>query len=247
MAFSIKQFIPFLNLETEQISDTCFRHAHKIGEIFQLLQESRTVLKITLPDSDKTFSSNILAVDVANNQFTLDEIYPLDGHKLFERAGTLIAYGELRGARISFETRRISSDHSRPIASYNCQIPESISYIQRRVEYRVPVPAAHVLQVTAEHRQSHQLMQGSLHDLSTQGIGIVFNTAHTIKPGDQLTHCQLMLPNNESVNFTMNVRHIESTTPGTIRVGGAFLELDNRSSEIIRRLVRQLERANIKS
>jgi c-di-GMP-binding flagellar brake protein YcgR len=246
MAFSLKQFIPFLNLETEQVSDGDIRHNQKINGIFQLLKENRTPLRITLPDSNKAFSSNILAVDLANRLFTLDEIYPVDGHKLFESTGMLIAEAELRGAKITFEARLVSSDNSRPIASYNCQIPESVSYIQRRGEYRVSVPPSHMLQITAEHRKTRQLLQGNLTDLSTQGIGVNFNTAHTIKPGDQLTNCHLLLPTNETVDFAIEVRHIESTALDTIRVGGTMLELDNRSGELINRLVRQLERANIK-
>lgn len=247
MAFSLKQLIPFLNLETEQVSDGDFQHNQEINHVFQLLKETRTALKITLPDSNKAFSSSILAVDLANGQFTLDEIFPVDGHKLFESIGILIAHAELRGARITFEARLVSLDNSRPIASYNCQIPESISYAQRRGEYRVSVPPTHMLEVTAEHRKTRQLLQGNLTDLSTQGIGVNFNTSHTIKPGDQLTNCHLLLPTNESVKFAIEVRHIESTALDTIRVGGTLLELDNRSGELISRLVRQLERAKIKS
>ncbi|WP_455223346.1 flagellar brake protein [Kaarinaea lacus] len=247
MAFSLKQFIPFLNPETEQVSDVNFRHSQKICEIFQLLKETRTVLTVKLPDSKKQFSSSIIKVDLEKKQFTLDEIYPVDGHKLFENTGKLIALAELHGARISFETCRITSDNSRQISSYQCHIPESVSYIQRREEYRVSVHSTQIIQITAEHRETNQLVQGRVCDISPQGIGIVFNTAHTIKPGDQLNRCQLMLPRNDSVNFSLDVRHIESTTPGTIRVGGSFLDLTTRSREIISRFVRHLERASIKN
>ena len=247
MAFSLKQFIPFLSLETEQISDADYRHPQKINEIFQLLKESRALLKINLPEANKSYTSTILAVDTTNRQFTLDEIFPEDGHKLFESTGQLIAHAEIQGARISFETRRINTDNSRSISSYNCQFPDSIAYIQRRAEYRVPIHAPHLIRVTAEHQPSKQILQGHLYDISMLGIAIVFKTSHIIKPGEQLQHCQLKLSTNEIVIVTLDVRHIESTTPGTIRVGGSFTELNTRSREVLNRFIRQMERAGIKS
>jgi len=247
MAFSLKQFIPFLGLEKENVSNTKIQHSQKIGEIFQLLKESRTVLKVTLSNSRKSFSSSILDVDIGKGLFTLDEIYPRDGHKLFEKIGKMIATTELRGTRFSFETSRIASDNSKQISSYQCRIPELISYIQRREEYRVPVQSTQIIEITVEHRETSQLIQGRVCDISTQGIGIIFNSSHTIKPGDQLKRCQLAVSRNESVNFTLDVRHIESTMPGSIRVGGEYLDLTTRSREIIGRLVRQIERTGIKN
>lgn len=247
MAFTLRQFIPFLNLETEHVSDTNVQHSQKIGEIFQLLKDSRTVLKVTLPDTKKSYSSSILDVNLAHRKFILDEIYPADGHKLFEKIGKLTASTELRGTSISFEASRITTDNSRQIASYECHMPDSVSYVQRREEYRVPVHSAQIIQITAEHRETNQLVQGRICDLSTQGIGIIFNSPHTIKPGDQLNRCKLVLSRGESVTFTLAVRHIESTSPDSIRVGGAFLDLTTRSRELIGRLVRQLERASIKN
>lgn len=247
MAFSLKQFIPFLNLESEQVSDIHFGHAQKIDEIFQLLKETRTVLNLNLPGTNKSFTSNILAVDTTNRHFVLDEIYPEEGHKLFESSGTLIAHAELRGTRISFTTCRLSSDYARHMSSYNCKIPETISYFQRRSEYRVLIHPAHLLHITAEHQRTNQILQGHVYDVSLQGIGVVFKTAHIFKPGDQMQRCRLVLPSNDTVSFTLDVRHIESTSPGCIRVGGSFKELNGRAREIIGRLVRQMERVNIKS
>jgi hypothetical protein len=80
-----------------------------------------------------------------------------------------------------------------------------------------------------------------------QGIGIVFKTNHIIKPCDQLQRCQLILSSDETISFTLDVRHIESTAPGSLKVGGSFQELNSRSRDIIGRFVRRMERAIIKS
>ncbi|MCI0505949.1 MAG: flagellar brake protein [Gammaproteobacteria bacterium] len=247
MAFSLKQLIPFLNPATDLVSDANLRNTQKINELFQLLKESRTVLNISLPGTNKSFTSNILAVDTESRKFVLDEIFPEDGHTLFENIGKLAVHAEIRGARISFEACRLSSEYSRRISSYSCQIPESISYSQRRAEHRVLIHPAHLIQFSAKHQNTNQILQGHLYDISMQGIGIVFKATHIIKPGDQLQRCQLTLSTKETVSFTLDVRHIESTIPGCIKVGGSFRELDSRSRDIVGRFVRQMERTIIKS
>lgn len=247
MAFSIKQFIPFFNPDTDQISDVNFSHTQKIIELFQLLKLERTVVKINLPEAKQPYTSSILAVDEHKMEFTLDEILPNDGHKLLQQYGRLIAHAQIRGAKLSFDTYLIGSEKTKQFSSYICHLPETVSYIQRRSEFRIPINAPHYVPVTAEHEPSHQVLQGHTYDVSMNGICIVFKTPHIIKPGEQLIRCQLQLSTKEKINFTLDVRHIESTLPGSIRVGGRFKDLSTSSQDIISRFVRQMERAALKN
>jgi len=246
MAFSIKQFIPFFSSDTDQISDVNFSHTQKIFELFHLLKQERIVLKISLPESKQIYTSSVLDVDEKKVEFTLDEIFPTDGNKLLQQYGRLIAHAQVRGAKLSFETYLIGSEKTKQFSSYICHLPETVSYIQRRSEFRIPINAPHFVQVTAEHEPSQQILQGRAYDISMNGICIVFKTPHVIKPGEQLIRCQLQLSSKENVNFTLDVRHIESTSPGSIRVGGCFKEFSAHSLEIISRFVRQMERVALK-
>ena len=247
VAFSLKQFIPFFNPDSDQISDINFSNTQKIGELFQVLKQERSVLKITLPESKQVYTSNVLAIDEKGKQFTIDEILPQDGQKLLQQYGRFIAHTQVRGAKLSFDTYLIGSEKSKQFSSYICHLPETVSYIQRRSEFRIPINAPHFVQVTATHEQSNQELRGHAYDVSINGICIVFKTPHVIKPGDQLILCQLELSTKETINFTLDVRHIESTSPGSIRVGGSFKELSAHSREIISRFVRQMERAALKN
>ena len=246
MAISIRQLLPNFHPEKEQVNDINFRNQPKIVEIFRFLKEENAVLKIKLPDTDKEFSSNIIDIDDKNLYFKLDEIFPEDGHNIFSRHGRLIAHAQVRGINVSFNTSLIQADKSGQFINYLCDIPDTISYIQRRIEYRVQIHATHLVQVTAQHQTTKQLLKGIVHDISLQGIGIMFKTHHIIKPGEQLIHCKLPLSNNNMVNFTLDVRHIQSKSPDTIHVGGNFKELDPRSSEIISKFVREMERMAIR-
>ncbi|WP_455201701.1 flagellar brake protein [Kaarinaea lacus] len=247
MAFSLKQFIPFLNPDTDQIADENFSHTQKIIELFHILKQERTVLKISLPESKQTYTSSVLAVDESKMEFTLDEILPQDGHKLLQQYGRLIAHTQVRGSKLSFETYLIGSEKSKQFSSYICHLPETVSYTQRRSEFRIPINAPHFVQVTAEHEPLKKILRGHAYDVSMNGICIVFKTPHVIKPGDQLIRCQMQLSTRENINFTVDVRHIESTSPGSIRVGGCFKDLSSGSQEIISRFVRQMERVALRN
>ena len=247
MAFSIKQFIPFINPDSDQISDENFSHTQKIVALFQLLNQERTVLNINLPEGHQAYTSSVLAVNESKMEFTLDEIFPHEGHKRLQQYGRFIANAQVRGAKLSFETYLIGSEKTKQFSSYICHLPETISYVQRRSEFRIPINAPHYVQVSAVHEPSHQVLRGHAHDVSMNGICVVFKTPHIIKPGEQLIRCQLQLSTKESINFTLDVRHIESTSPGSIRVGGCFKDLSARSREIISRFVRQMERTALKS
>ena len=248
MAISLKQLFPQFNPETEQISDPDFRNQSKINNLFQLLLDENSAIKIRFQGNGKTFSSCITDVDIKNGLFALDELHPVDGHKMLLSTGNFIANAIIKGVNVSFHTSLIKTDRKGQFNSYNCDIPNSISYIQRRREYRVKVYPPQSIMVTAQYKSSAQMLQGHVHDVSLQGIAVDFSGDHdtNIKPGDQLTNCKVNLPKKEMIGVTLEVRHIESTTSGKIRVGGLFKDLNTRSEEIICRFVRQMERAAIK-
>ncbi len=246
MGISIRQLFPQFNPESEQISDTDFRNQSKINSLFQLLCDESTVLKIDLQGSKVSYSSCITAVDLKNSLFTLDELHPADGNRLLLSTGNFIAHGIIKGVNVSFHTSLIKLNKTKQFNFYSCDIPNSISYIQRRQEYRIRIGEPQSIQVTAQHDKTSQLLQGKIHDISMQGMGVDFKTTQVMKPGDHLTNCKLELPKGESIGFTLEVRHIESTKVGVFRIGGKFKELNARSEDIICRFVREMERAAIK-
>lgn len=248
MGISLKQLFPQFNPEIEQISEPDFRNQSKINNLFQLLCEENTALKLRFQGNKKNYSSCILDVDAKNGLFTIDELHPVEGHKLMLSNGVYIAHAIIKGVSISFHTSLIKTERKGQFSRYICDIPNSISYIQRRCEYRVKVFPPQSISVTAQYKTSAQLLQGYISDVSLKGLAIDFSENHNarIKPGDQLTNCKLNLPKNEIIGITLEVRHIESTITGKVRVGGLFKGLNTRSEEIICRFVREMERTAIK-
>ncbi|MGD8566936.1 MAG: flagellar brake protein [Gammaproteobacteria bacterium] len=247
MAFSLRQIFPFLGPGSEQASDVDLRDNGKIVELFKLMRDERIIVNIRFPDTDMDYSSRIVEIDDDGSRFALDEILPDKGNTLLCKKREVVANARVRDAQISFKAQLISAQNANQFQTYWCSIPDSINYTQRRSDYRVPVNPVNLYGVTAEHEPSHRLLRGQVHDISAQGIGIAFKSSHIIKPGDRLIRCQLSLSDNEKIKFTLGVCHIESTTPGSIIVGGSFMELDNRSRQSLSRFVRQMERAAIKS
>lgn len=246
MALSLKRLFNNFHPEPEQVADGIVNNHAKIVEVLGLLKQEDAKLKINFAGSKKDFSSHIIAVDKKNLCFTLDEIFPEDAHLLFSRSGNLIAQSKVQGATVSFQSSLIRASRSRQFTTYVCDIPDSISYIQRRNEYRVLVPSAHLVRAVAQHAPSRQILQGRVHDISLNGICLAFKSRHIIKPGEQLTHCKLPVGSDQVITFTLEVRHIESNSTDTIHVGGKFSDLTARSSELISRFVRELERIAIR-
>ena len=211
-----------------------------------MLQE-HVILNIKFPDADRDYSSRIVQVDEENFRFALDEFFPEDGNTILRKKREVIIHTSIHGAQISFNAQLLSSRNVQQFHTHWCGIPDSIAYIQRRADYRVPVSAVHPYQVTAEHESTHQLMHGNVHDVSIHGMGILFKAPHIIKPGERLVRCHLSLSPNEKIKFNLDVCHIESTKPGAIIAGCSFVELNNRSRELISRFVRQMERAALKN
>lgn len=246
MGISLKQLFPQFNSETEQVSDADFRNQSKINTLFQLFLEENTVLRINFRDSKKNFSSCVISVDLKNSCFTMDELHPNDGHKLLASNGSFIAHAIVKGVNVSFQTSLIKLERNGQFNFYICDIPPSISYLQRRNEYRVRICEPHCYEVTAQHSNSTQILQGKIYDISMKGMAVTLSTSQVIKPGDSLTNCKISLPKGESVGVTLEVRHVQSTKAGTCRIGGRFRELNARSEDIICRFVREMERAAIK-
>lgn len=248
MVISLKQLFPQFNPSTEQLSDPDFRNQAKINTLFQLLHEENTALKLKFQGSNISFSSCVIDIDVKNATFTLDELHPVNGHKLLLSTGNYIARANVKGVNISFHTSLLKTERNGQFNSYVCDIPGSISYMQRRREYRVRIHPPHSFDLTAQYKNSPEILQGHIYDISLQGIAIDFPDNLNIdpRPGDQLANCKLGVSKNDSINFTLEVCHIQSTTGGKIRIGGHFKDLNTRSEEIICRFVREMERASIK-
>ena len=246
MGISLKQLFPQFNPETEQLSDADFRNQSKINSLFQLLRDESTILKINFRGNKNSYRSCVVAVDIKNSCFTIDELHPVEGHKLLASNGAYIAHANVKGVNISFHTSLIKLQRNGQFNSYVCDIPPSISYLQRRNEYRVKIYEPQSFQVTAQHSTSSKLLHGKIHDISMQGMGADFSTNQIIKPGEYLTNCKLILSKGSSVDVTLEIRHIESTKPGIFRLGGKFKEISTRSEEIICRFVREMERSAIK-
>lgn len=248
MGISLKQLFPQFNPETEQISEPDFRNQSKINSLFQLFVEDNTALKLKIQGGNDSFSTCVIDVDTKTSLFTIDELHPVEGHRLLISTGTFIAHALIKGVSVSFHTSLIRTDKQGQFFRYVCDIPDSISYIQRRREYRVKVHPTLSFPVSAQHKSSTQLLQGQIHDISMSGVAIEFKEHYgtRLKPGDELTNCKLSLPKDESIGVTLEVRHVQSSRAGKIRVGGLYRNLNTRSEDIICRFVREMERVSLK-
>ena len=246
MSFSFLNIFSHKSAASSRASKDTLTNPAKIGGLLQHLLDDRNLLSIKLPNVEHTFTSAILEVEKTHKTFTLDEISPDEGHQLFLSKKTLQVSGQSRGALFSFTVPLKRQDSSRGIAFYEFDFPATVSYLQRRASYRARLRDEQHISVTTLHNESSTSISGYVTDISNHGISILFNTERHIKRGDRLTLCKLRLPDGQQIIFDLDVRHAQSLPNERLRVGGRFLDLNRRSSQIVSKFVRKLERAALR-
>ena len=218
---------------------------HKIISLLYDLNKSSSTLNLFLSDDDIGHQSKILTIDESTKIFTLSKVNSTEGHEALLGAETFQVHAQLSGATIIFNSRVKKFHYSAQLEYYEIAIPELLNYIQRRASYRVEINSTHLIPITAELKQNQKKIYANVHDIAMQGIGIIAKAIDSIKPGDELSCCQLQLSNDEIINFTLDVKHVIPMSPGTVRIGGSFKDLNHRSTQLIGRLVRDMERLRI--
>lgn len=101
------------------------------------LQEKRQLIEVTSERTGETYQSMILAIDLLNDTLELDELFPQPASHIY-RPGDLFTlkhhqYGQIMLVTTPLESILISRNS--PV--YRLQLPEDVSYQQRRQHPRV--------------------------------------------------------------------------------------------------------------
>lgn len=214
----------------------------RIGNILQQLIDDRTLLTITIPGSEGSYTSSIFKVDRDKHRFSLDEISPVEGHKLFLRKKSLQVNGQSRGAVLGFTVDLKHLQSSNGIAYYEFDYPKSMEYVQRRAFYRAKLKSSQRISITTLHKESSISISGYVLDISTHGISVLFNSSRAIERGEILNLCRMRLPDGQKVTFDLDVRYAEKLPNERIRIGASFHDINTRNLRLIEKFVRKIER-----
>lgn len=212
-----------------------------IHTLLQSLVRRRVLVSIYLPGSDQQYISTVLSVDTTSETLLLDELFPLSGHPLLEKAGQLRLFAHLGGAALGFSTTLAGVEQEEGLYFFRLSLPESVNYLQRREGHRVTVLRLGIHAELYDH--NGKVHKSMLHDISTGGIGLAVGQGEAgafHKSG--VYRCTLHLPGEEPFQCKLDVTSKRRSAEGATLVGGSYVGLDSRSEHAMRRVVAELER-----
>lgn len=227
-------------------SPHCLTNKQQILPILSKVQKEHCLLQARISGHAKTFMTAIIGINADTGIMALDEISPKEGHQLFLRHKSIQLSGILEGVELAFDLDLIAQRSQAGIAYYQVAIPESLTYLQRRDEYRVPLTGMpQFLGYLGE--QTQQQFTGYATDLSQHGIGVELAGLETIQRGDELSACQLLLTDDEKLSFSLEVRFAQQATQRrTTHIGGRFIGLSVPDITRLAKLICQMERKLVK-
>lgn len=218
-----------------------------IVNLLQQISDHHDFVTVALPEINTKFTSAILEVDSSDEHFMLDELVPNTGQSHIENVEYINIVGHAHGITASFNSRLIRVDNiSGELKRNVLMLPTTINYNQKRYHYRVPVGYNKQCRVTLTMNK-HQSYTGELRDLSLGGIRAIFPYGVSINVGDIAASCLIDLENQKPIKCPLKIRFSHpSKNNKALIVGGSFLQNSLQQERSIQRLVRALEREQLK-
>ncbi len=217
-------------------------HPPQIANLLRRIRDQKVLLSVQVPGHEGVFNSLLLDVHAERNAILFDELNPQAGHALACQTRQLQIRCLCHGVELSFACRIEVGQSQRGISFYHSPLPASMTYLQRRNDFRVPVGMSLAVPVHMPI-DGAAMTDGTVTDLSMGGLGANINTHVKFTHGQIINLCSLDLPNGEQLHTEIEIRFVRQDTQHHAQhIGAAFRSIQPRSEQALRRLVTQLER-----
>lgn len=224
-------------LENQAVeTNECIRNPGRIQALLGRLLEEQPFLIVTFPESHRHYASALLALDIDSNHLLLDELKPPTGHQRVQADSILQIHARLAGVDLHFEVSVSIIKQQDGIHCYLSQLPEQLTYRQRREHVRVPFMHNAHAQFLHENRR----VEAQLLDLSSQGFGGVLRHDSPLHVGQRYT-CTLLIK-EDVIRTTAELRYLAKDPAQQHRFGALFHQPSPAAERQINRLVMQLQR-----
>ena len=216
----------------------------RVARLLMQLANRYNLITVEIPGHTGHYTSSIVSVN--ERHVLLDELLPSDGHQVLLRERKLEVIGKLDGIDIQFITTLEHADKQDNVTTYHTLLPVQLNYRQRRHDHRAHIPLAQTLSVIFDGPEG-TLIEGTLHDLSRSGAGMLFPDSKPIVEPGLLHECAIELPDSEWLYSTVELRHTNNL-PATGRqlIGARFVGLTPIQRRLIGHSVSKLEREFIR-
>jgi len=205
----------------------------KIIHLLSAIEANTAFCTIEIKNSDETYTSHIIEVQAAKQQFLLDELVPDSGNALLKQCKELKLTTHLNNIHLSIAITDISSAESLGERYFKAPLPERIYYPQRRSSPRITT-SAYNLTFQGISNRTNFTVGGIVCDISRNGIGLIINSSNSrLMRGDLLKNCTLTLPNEASIHFDLLIRSskLYSNSQTKLFIGGHFEQLKSTKEQ----------------
>jgi c-di-GMP-binding flagellar brake protein YcgR len=213
--------------------------------LLQRLVQQRNLVSIFFPGNKEHFTSTVLSIEPREGYLLLDQIFPQLGQQLVLQAEKLHLYAYFDGSALGFTTQVLSQQTEEGLVYYRMAFPQSVNYLQRRDEHRVPVGEQDIVVELLDH--DGKAYKGRLHDISPAGIGIQLVSPEIFEKKG-IYRFGLYPPGEEAIHAELEISGFRREEGiDTPIVGGLFRASDRRTDSSLGRLVVELERRHLRA
>ncbi len=218
-------------------------HVPQIANLLRRIRDHKVLLSVRVPGHDGVFNSLLLDVSPERNLVLLDELSPQEGHALACEVRQLKIRCQCQGVELSFACKINIGQSQRGISFYHAPLPSSLTYLQRRNDFRVHVGVSLAVPLHLPIEGMHQVVDGDVTDLSMGGLGANISDGIKLNRGQIIDNCQLDLPKGESLQTEIEIRFVRQNSHNhTQHIGASFHHIQPQHEHVLRKLVTQLER-----
>jgi flagellar brake protein len=214
----------------------------QIAALLKKVKDSRTLIQITLPGGSTEYNSALLDIHPEQGYLLLDELTPVEGHRLLATQSKLTASIRLRGVDVRFTGTVQEIGGQAGIAFYRVGFPQRLFYRQRRSNYRVKLGMGLLIPFNIA-RTDGLPCEGRLDDISLGGIGAELKQYTPFDRGDLVPACAIQLPGGDKIDCEIEVRYISKDDQHKkFHLGARFVNLDPGRKHALQRFVVGAER-----
>ena len=220
--------------------------------LFQLraIQKRKLLVNLDIQGSREIVVTSVLAVNEANNSVILDCARgdALNQNLLSGKGAEFVT--QLDGVSITFMTGPVTLCTYDKLPALKIALPKSMIRLQRREDFRVPMPIANPVKCIVPAVSDGQPDPVTTHivDISCGGVALADSSGRiNTETGTILENCRLLLPEQDAVFTTLEVRNSAQVRRPNgsfqTRVGCRFVDLPPESANRLQRFVTEIERA----
>lgn len=208
----------------------------------QRLVQHRSFVTVFLPHSRTPCNSTILELELKENRFLLDQLFPPQGDKLLRQQGRLRLFAKSPGSMLYFDCLLDETAELGGFAHYRMAVPTQLHYFQRRDVHRVELDEKARIEAVLQLEGGGEL-SGIVRDLSAGGCGLLLAEGQGggVTAGESRHLCRMTLPSGELLELPVILRSLRAVGQQQL-AGLQFTDLPSRQAQQLARVVVSQER-----